>query len=88
MTINYERIDSLEFGVDELRNEVGDIRGGLQRMEAVIQLLVEASMIRGEVTNNNAKGRSHREEIRNNRQLFRSRFNKLEFPKFVDNDPT
>ena len=26
-------IDSLEFGVDKLRNEMGDIRGSLQRME-------------------------------------------------------
>ena len=29
MATNHERIDSLEFGVDELRNEVGDIRGSL-----------------------------------------------------------
>ena len=29
MTTNCERIDSLEFGVDELRNKVRDIRGSL-----------------------------------------------------------
>ena len=88
MTTNCERIDSLEFGVDELRNKVRDIRGSLQRMEAAIQKFVKASMTRGEVTSSNAKGRSQGEEIGNNRQLFRSKFNKLEFPKFASNDPT
>ena len=63
---------------------MGDIRGSLQRM---VQQLVEASMTRGEVTSSNTRGRSQGEEIGNNRQLFRSRFNKLEFPKFAGNDP-
>ena len=88
MATNRERIDSLKFGVDELRNEMGDIRGSLQRMEDVIQQLVETSMARGEVTNNSVRGRSQGEEIKNNRQLFWSKFNKLEFPKLVGNDPT
>ena len=44
MATNYERINSLEYGVDELRNEVGNIRGSLQRMGVVIQYLVNASM--------------------------------------------
>ena len=29
MVTNYAMIDSLEFGVDELRNEMRDIRGSL-----------------------------------------------------------
>ena len=36
MTTNRERIDPLEFGVDELRNKMEDIRGSLQRMKADI----------------------------------------------------
>ena len=59
----------LEFGVDELRNEVEDIRGSLQRMKAVIPQLVVASMARGEVTNSSARRRSQGEEIGSNRQL-------------------
>ena len=59
----------LEFGVDELRNEVEDIRGSLQRMKAVIQQLVVASMARGEVTSSSARGRSQGEEIGSNRKL-------------------
>ena len=69
---NCEMIDSLEFGVDKLRNEMGDIRGSLQRMEVAIQQLVKASMHRGEVTSSSARGRPQGEEIEYNRQLFRS----------------
>ena len=66
---------------------MGNIRSSLQRMKVVIQQLVEASMARGEVTNNNVIGRSQGEEIENNKRLFRSRFIKLEFPKFFGNNP-
>ena len=59
MDTNCEMIDSLKFGVDELRNEVRDIGGSLQRMETSIQQLIEASMTRGEVTN--GRGRSQGE---------------------------
>ena len=61
MATNCEMIDSLKFGVDELRNEVRDIRGSLQRMETAIQQLIEASMTRGEVTSNSGRGRSQGE---------------------------
>ena len=86
MTTNKERIEALEAGL-------GGVQDGMQRLEDTVNKLSEILLSTRESSNNHNNGREgfvrpHREENDDGRQIFSSKMEKLEFPKYSRADPT